>query len=139
MFKPLILILLGVVYAGYSAKHLMDDRALEQHGKMAVVEPIAQYTQTTHKKGLSERREYDANVTFKTESGETVTVKKKLSVDLIEQFASGGRVSIRYLPENPRVTRLGAEGKMSGVDIGMGLLALIGGVFWFRRNLYASG
>ena len=136
MFKPLLLIIAGLAYAGFSAKHLLDDRALEQRGKTAVVQPLPEYTQTTTKKfNTPDRVQHSANITFETEAGETITVTKSLSADLISQLASARPVSIRYLPDNPRVTRLGNEGKSDGSNIGIGVLMLIIGGFWFRRVL----
>jgi hypothetical protein len=131
MFKAFLLMLFGLGYAGFSVKNMMDDSALAERGKTAVVQPIEAYSKTTYKR--TNRVEYDADISFVTDSGATVTTRKRLTVELLDRFALNQPVSIRYLPDNPKVNRIGVEGKAGGLDIGLGLLAFVIGFFWFRR------
>lgn len=135
MFKPLILILVGLVYALFSAKGMLDDRSLAQRGKSATIQPLEKYTKETKKS--SHLVSYKADLTFETESGEKVTVTRTLPDGLLQQLTSGEEVQIRYLPDNPTVARLSHEGQGRGADIGVGVLVLAFGIFWFRRTLNA--
>ena len=131
MFKAFLLMLFGLGFAGVAGKNMMDDRALAERGRDAVVLPIEGYTEKTYKR--SNRVEYEADVRFVVESGETVTTHKRLTAELLNRFAQNQPVSIRYLPDNPKVNRIGVEGKAGGADIGIGIVAFVIGLFWFLR------
>jgi hypothetical protein len=138
MFKPLILILIGLLYGGASARQLWEARALDERGKDAIVEPIEKYTQITKSRyNTADQVSYETDVSFRTESGERITVRRTLNVDLINKFATRQPVMIRYLPDNPKVTQLGAEGASGMGEVVIGAIIALIGVFWFRSRINA--
>src|SRR5438105_14377869 len=140
MLKSFIVMLIGLVMAAVTIKDTIDDRAFERRGKTAEAEPLEKYVQiTTTKKNYPTTVSYKADVQFRTESGQLVSVNKKLPVETLQQFAAGRPVTIRYLPDDPRNTRWGDEqGKLGGAGgIAFWIAVMLGGVWWFRRHLNA--
>lgn len=136
MLKSFVIILIGSVMAIWTAKDAIDDGKFERYGKTAVVEPLEKYTEITKKKGGQTTVNYEADFKFRTESGQPVTVKRHLPVEMLQKFSAGKPVLIYYLPDNPRNVRLDQQtGRMGGgVGIGFWVLIMLAGVFWFRRK-----
>ena len=137
MLKPLILVIAGLMTVGFSTRNMLNERALASHGKEATVEPVAGYTKTVHKNRNTTTTRIDADVTFQTEAGERITVNKGLSREQLSKLASGQPVSIRYLPESPRTTRLEGEPPWGWNMIGIGGMVLALGAFWLWRTTRA--
>lgn len=140
MLKPIAVFLFGLALTAISIKDTIDDRAFEDRGKTAVVDPIDHYTEVTKKRrNTVESVSYKADLTFHTESGQAITVNKKISEEALQNFQAGRPVTIRYLPDNPLNTRLGNETRLGGAgSIGFWTLIALVGAFWFRRRWLAS-
>lgn len=135
MFKGIILIIIGLVFSIFTYKNMRDERALEERGKTAVVQPLEEYTKKTKKKSGSVS--YEADLRFETEAGQTITVTRTLPVDLLNRILTGQNVEVLYLPDSPRVVRFGHEGKATAGEIAFGLVFIAIGIFLFRRGLNA--
>lgn len=137
MFKALLLCLVGGVLSIYAAVDLMNGRALDARGVSTTLERPEQVTQLTHKKGgRVDRITYEGQVSFVTESGERITVKKSLATELVEKWQRGEDVEVLYLPDKPRTVRLEGERNADRESVVLGLLILAVGVFLFRRELH---
>lgn len=137
MLKPFFVMLIGLVFTVVGIKRSMDDKAFEKRGKEAVVQPLESYTRITRKQGVSTRSvEYKGNLTFVTDSGQSVTVEKSIPEALLQDLQSGRKVVILYLPDDPYKNRFGTE---LGI-VGAGEVWFFGSVFlvglvWFRIRL----
>jgi hypothetical protein len=136
MLKALLLTLLGLSYAGFSVVSVFDGRALDSRGKTTQIEPVERLTETTYKKrNTPDRLSYSGEISFVTEEGKTVKVKKTLPASLIESVMQGKPVQIRYLPDRPTTTRLEGEMGSGAVDVAVGSIVLLFGGLWFRKKL----
>jgi hypothetical protein len=117
---------------------VVKNREFRAHGQRAIVEPIAQYTQTTtttRKLGIEigQTKSKNADLTFTTLDGRRITVQKGLSDSVFAQFEAHTPVFIEYLPDSPTTTRFVGE-SWSPITTGMlGLLTLVATcIFWKR-------
>jgi hypothetical protein len=137
MLKALLLMLLGLSYTGFSVVSVLDGRALDSRGKTTQIAPVEKLMETTYRKrNTPDRHSYSGEISFLTEQGQTVTVKKTLPASLVEAVVQGRSVQIRYLPDKPTTTRLEGEMGSGAVDVVVGAIALLLGGLWFRKKLF---
>jgi Protein of unknown function (DUF3592) len=129
VLKPILLMLAGIACASWGIIHTIDDKAFNERGKEAAVKPIEQYTEITKKKyGQPESTRYEVFLTFTTEDGQSVSVRKSISLQLLQDLVSGKKVTITYLPEDPEKNRFDHERKAIGT-----------GMLWFSSALFLVG
>ena len=80
-----------------------ESRAISKHGVEATVEPISQYREVRRK---GEGTGYRVDLKFKTANGTDVTIKRIVSKNIIDQFASRQPVTVRYLPNDTSMLRV---------------------------------
>lgn len=140
MMKPFVVMLIGFVFTIVGINNAIDDRAFEQHGKEAVIQPLEKYTQVTEKQGVSTRSvKYEGDLTFLTEDGQTITVHKHIPEPLLQDLISGKKVTISYLSDKPEKNRFGTEQGIIGAgEIWFFGLVFIIGLIWFRKKSKAA-
>jgi hypothetical protein len=112
-----------------------DNRAFNTNSKVSLVHPIDEYTKTTKtKRGEIDSVSYSTNITFETETGQIVTVKKNTSADTLNRIIKKEKVEIIYLENKPsRVRWPGEKGDPAG-GIYAGLACLIYLFFTREKN-----
>lgn len=137
MLKALVVMLVGLFYGGFAVVSVLDGRALDARGKTTRIEPIEKLTETTYQRGKTPVGvSHSGEISFVTDDGQTVTVKKGLSVPQVEALTQGRPVQIRYLPDKPTTTRLEGEVGSTVTDIVIGAIAFLLGGLWFRKKLH---
>jgi len=111
--------LLGLVVLVMSVQ---DRRALsrtQSHGKTAIAEPVGTYTERRSRTGTT----YTGTFTFKTEGGQTFTVKRSFPEEVLMDFKRGAPVKVMYDPRDPSEFVWEKErGSWWGVGLGLGVL-----------------
>jgi hypothetical protein len=80
-----------------------ENRAINKNGAEATVEPITQYREVRRK---GEGTGYSVDLKFKASNGANVTIKRIVSKNVIDQFASNQPVKVRYLPNDTSALRV---------------------------------
>jgi hypothetical protein len=136
MLKTIAIVILGIGYTLYAIIDVLDGKALDSRGLNVQIEPMERITEVTRKKSnLPVDVSYEGNVTFITEAGQSVTVKRHLSASVVEKITQGRPVLIRYLPDNPTKARLEGEKGAGTSDIVIGFVVSVAGFLWFRKKL----
>jgi hypothetical protein len=130
-----ILALIGLVGFTENWQRTSQDRAFQRHGKTAIAEPVKSVEQTTYSKhGQATGVSYHADVSFKTESGDLVTVPG-MTIDpfRLDDIRAGRRLAIDYLPDHPQTARFTGWSPGSSGQTWLGFFMLLGGAlgFWF--------
>jgi hypothetical protein len=132
MFKPLICLVAGLALSGFSARTVWEAKALDERAAVARVEPIQQYAVTKSRRSGNVQY-FSADLEFVAASGERVRTNQILSSENINR-ASKGTLEISYLPDNPKVVRIGEGPKSAQEELIIGLvLSLIGALWLWRR------
>jgi len=139
---PAVLAVLGTILLVDEIHERQDYLAFQAHGENAVVDPIKNYTETTHKKissGQVTGVSYKADLTFRTKSGNSVTVPERdLPQSVLDTFNRGAKVTIEYLPEKPTTTRFPDSQAYSDYRLVAVGMMLIGGIWifllWWRAR-----
>jgi len=88
----------------------VENNTFADHGKVAALAPISEYTETTTTKTklgiikVSETKTKSAEMTFQTPDGSSYTINRNLPDDVFDKFSAGKPVEIEYLPEHPMTT-----------------------------------
>ena len=98
---------IGLIGTAMSCSQRHDDSAFDLYGKKALAEPVDHVQQVTRtRNNYPTEVSYNADLTFKTEEGETVTAKHvQLDQDKLATLRAGGRVELVYLPRKPTKVR----------------------------------
>lgn len=139
LFSPIALILISALFMVTSISEIHTDRAFASRGKSAVVDPPPQYKEIIHSKnGQPTSREEKANISFSAEDGRPVTLADRyLPPAVLRQFQNGEKVTILYLPENPRSTRFpGEKNPTESRDVVIPGIFMALGLVWYgvRRS-----
>jgi hypothetical protein len=136
MFKPLLLIVIGVAFSGVTASRMFDDRAIAREGQAVRIEPMEEYIKTERKRHNQTSTSYSVDIHFVTESGERIRAHKGVSIEQLQALMAS-TATITYLPRNPKVNRIAGEKPAGWEEIAGGLLAVLVGGFWLRRSIAA--
>ena len=88
----------------------VENNTFADHGKVATLNPISGYTETTTTKKklgiikVSETTTRSAVMTFETPDGSSYTINRNLPDDVFDAFSAGKPVDIEFLPEHPVTT-----------------------------------
>ena len=139
LFSPIGVILISVLFMLTSISEIRTDRAFASRGKSVTVDPPPQYKEITYSKnGHPTSRAEKANISFSTEDGRPVTLADRyLPPYVLQQFQSGEKVTILYLPEDPKTTRFPGEKNPTEIrDVVIPGIFLALGLVWFviRRS-----
>ena len=110
--------LVGLFLIVFGCKEFFETRSLKAGGKSA----IAEVTDTEERFGRRGRRKYYLTANFKTENGETISTRARVSKSLYDEGADTHKVPVTYLPAKPSVNRFGAEVTTDFANIGLGVL-----------------
>jgi len=89
--------LAALVFIAYGFKERSEITSIQKRGKLATVEPVAQYTEFK-KSGSST---YTAEFHFKTEDGRAIVQKHSFPAEVLSDFKAGRPVRIYYLSNDP--------------------------------------
>lgn len=92
-------VVLGISMLSDSIIEASRNRALNDHGVLADLEPITQVIVEQHKRS----RTYYANLVFYDRSGKRVLLARQEVPDGIGAAGGGSGLQIRYLPESPKI------------------------------------
>lgn len=109
----------GLVLLFLGGKEYFESKSLQSKGKSVV----AEVTDLEERSGRRGRRKYYVSVNFKTEKGETITSRSRVSSSEFDEASASRKVNITYLPEKPSVHRIGPVGTEFG-NIIFGLVVL---------------
>lgn len=108
--------ILGIVLVVFGVKDFLQTKSLKSKGKTG----IADVTETEERSGRRGRRKYYVAVTFKTESGQTVNARERVSKGIYEDAASTKKINVTYLPDDPNVLRIGTvQTEVANIGIGV--------------------
>lgn len=144
---PVLLIIAAISFWREEVAIVKVDDAFTLHGERAIVVPPKTYTEVTHYKkngALSEKKytgtTYEADITFRTRSGTSVTVaNKNVPQEALQKMANGEPIQVEYLPEDPSKVRFFDQPHVSHdvntkTFIGMILIGVIWLFFAFRSG-----
>lgn len=121
----------GIVLLALGGKDFLDSKALQSEGKSAT----ADVTDADERSGRRGRRKYYLTVSFKTEKGDTLTSRARVSEAVFDEATASRKVNVTYLPEKPAVHRVGPKVSTDFRGIAFGALALgFAGFSVFRRS-----
>jgi hypothetical protein len=87
----------ALVFLGYGLKERSEITSIQKRGKLATVEPPANYNE--FKKGGSST--YTAEFRFRTEDGREIVKKQSFPEEVLSDFKAGKSVQVFYLPNDP--------------------------------------
>ena len=98
---------IGLLGTVMSCVQRRDDSAFDLYGKKALADLVNSVEQVTRKRNnYPTEVSYNADLTFKTEDGETVTARHvQLDRDKVDALRAGGRLELVYLPKKPTKVR----------------------------------
>ncbi len=108
--------LAALAFIGYALKDRSEITSIQEHGKIAVVAPIGDYS--VFKRGGSST--YTAEFHFKTEDGREIVQKRSFPEEVLSDFQAGKPVEIVYLPNDPNTFVFAREKAGWGLVIGGG-------------------
>lgn len=124
----------GLVVGAAGWSKARDDRAFELYGRKATAQPIDRVEEVTHKRnGQVTGVDYNADFTFTTEAGQTVTATHVgVNQTQLASLRAGARLDLEYLPKTPTKVRFPGWTPQSPGEIWGGFLAflLAGAGFW---------
>ena len=124
----------GLVVGGAGWSKAREDRQFDLYGKTAQTQPIDRVEEVTHKRnGQVTGVDYNADFTFTTETGETVTAPHVgVNQTQLDNLRHGGRLELVYLPRTPTKVRFPGWAPQSSGETWGGFLACIlaGAGFW---------
>ena len=112
--------LAALVFIGYGLKDRSEVTSIQEQGKLAIVEPITNYTE--FKQGGSST--YTAEFRFKIEGGREIVLKHSFPEEVLSDFKAGKPVQIFYLPSDPSNFVFAGEKPGWGLVIG-GVVMLV--------------
>jgi hypothetical protein len=142
MGKSIYFILAGLAIVILFLNQNYDTRAFQKRGKFTDASPWGEtYELVTVRKGGSAgtvtQQYVEVQLQFKTESGELVVVKKKITNDMLTSLTRKGTLPIRYLSDKPAKTRLSNDNDDDGVGgIIFGSVILGFGLIWYAIASY---
>lgn len=104
----------ALVFIGYGLKDRSEMTRIHKHGKPAVVESIANYTEFKQRGSST----YTAEFHFKTEDGRNIVQKHSFPEEVLADFKDGKPVQIFYLPNDPNTFVFAREKPGWGLVIG---------------------
>lgn len=130
----LIIAIGGLVGGVAGCSKAREDHAFDVYGKTALAQPVDRVQEVTHKRnGQVTGVDYNADLTFTTEAGESVTATH-LGIDQfqLDTLRHGGRLELEYLPRTPATVRFhNWRRQSSGETSGCFLAFVLAGVgFW---------
>lgn len=121
----------------YASWHgFVENRSFSMHGQKVLVEPIAEYTETTTTRKqlgvkVGESTAHSAEIFFTTLDMQRIRVNRSIPDDVLIAFLSGSEVYIEYLPEAPTTTRFMGHGSSPFLSALLGLLVVaLTWLFW---------
>ena len=118
-----------LIFLGF--KEYRNSKRLVKDGK-AVVAKVTDKDMTTGRKG---RRSYYMNVEFKTEAGQQVDERLKVSSSDYDSAPVGGNVQVHYLPDDPTICQVGNQAQVKWTTFVIGaFMTLVGGFGLFRSR-----
>jgi hypothetical protein len=128
--------------AVYSSWHgYVENNTYADHAKVATLNPISEYTETTttnKKLGIikvSETTTRSAVMTFETPDGSSYTINRNLPDDVFDKFSAGKSVDIEYLPEHPMTTARFLGHPSMPVESALFGLAVAAATWFFWRKM----
>jgi len=112
--------LAALVFIGYGLKDRSEVTSIQKRGKLATVEPIANYTEFKQ----SGSSTYTAEFHFKTEDGRDVVQKHSFPEEVLADFKAGKPVQVIYLQNDPSTFVFAREKPGWGLVIG-GVVLLV--------------
>lgn len=112
--------LAAIAFIGYGLKDRSEVTSIQKRGKVATVEPIANYTEFKQ----SGSSTYTAEFHFKTDDGREVVQKHSFPEEVLADFKAGKPVQIAYLPSDPSAFVFAQERPGWGLVIG-GVVLLV--------------
>ncbi|MES2933992.1 MAG: DUF3592 domain-containing protein [Pseudomonadota bacterium] len=106
--------LAALAFIGYGFKDRSEITSIQKRGKLAIVEPVTEYTE--FKQGGSSV--YTAELRFKTEDGRDIVQKHSFPEEALVDFKAGKPVQIYYLQNDPSTLVFASEKPGWGLVIG---------------------
>jgi hypothetical protein len=136
-----MLLFLGVALLFGGMQERRENAAFADHGLTARLLPIQDYdTYLLYKqKSLFDEKKYvgvtyRADLTYRTQAGELVTVPSRSLPDgLLEASQRGQIITIRYLPESPTTIRLQERRDITQEGMLLGAVLLFAGLYYLRK------
>jgi hypothetical protein len=119
-------IIIGLSMLSVAAYQTYEHYRIAKYGVETDIEASSAFEQHRRFRGGVE---FFAMLNFRTQSGNTVTVHRRVSTSIKEKFDTSGILRLKYLPENPGKIILADDSALELLVMsGMGLFLLIGGV-----------
>src|SRR3954466_1672695 len=90
-------VLAGLVFAGYGIQQRSELARLKKTGKIAIVEPIENYTEFS----TNGSKTYTGEFHFTTEAGQNIVAKHSFPEEVLEDFKAGRPVEVVYQANDP--------------------------------------
>lgn len=128
------LLTLGASWNGY-----VENTTFADHGRVATLEPISEYTErttTTTRLGIqvSQSKSRSAVMTFEAD-GQSYTINRNLPDDVFDQLNAGQPVQIEYLPERPMATARFVDHPSMAVESALLGIVIAAATFVFWRKM----
>lgn len=138
MFKTIVFgvlgVIVGAVFLRAQASGDSELRLLMANGKTAVVEPIKEYQSFSR----SGQTIYTAELKFRTEAGQAMTIKRSFPEAVLKDFGAGRPVNIYYMPGNPSQVGFAQEAGGSSFLKWVGWFFVIASLGYTGLGLLAS-
>lgn len=136
LWVPMIALGVGLVFSLIAWITIAQINRLDDHGVDTVATVTDRDIRTTTDRDGNRTTRYYVTYRFRPTSDQSVTSRDSVSRDTYDAVAVGQEVAVRYLPDDPGVSRLSSEGsgRWAAVMFGLfGLFSLIGGGagFWY--------
>ena len=135
MLKKLLTVL-GIGLAGIfmlviGFTEFRETGKLQAEGKTTTGE-VAEFEERSGRRG---KKKYYLTVTFKTESGESVTAEDRVTPSTFSEAVHSKKAPVVYLPSDPQICRFSTAVKKDYTGMGVGVFLLgCSVVTGFRRN-----
>jgi hypothetical protein len=129
-FTNIFLAFMGIYFLFSSIGEFNEHREIMNNGKIAIVNPLGQYLETTRttKKlfiTTSETKSFKSDISFLDENENMVTIRNRsIPKDVLNKFMGGEVVTIKYLPNNTLNNKFPSEGSGASTFFWMGVAAL---------------
>lgn len=125
LWIPLIPLAAGLVFSLVGWALIGQANRLERQGVDAVAVVTARDIRTETDRDGTRRTHHFVGYRFQPAAGQTVTARDRVARSTYDSVEVGQTVPVRYLPDDPSVSRLAAEGSGRGGAVVLGLFGFL--------------